>query len=292
MTKNINGDIYSDLITSANQNIMNGQARGDNRITQIIVHHNATTNKDVAMNTWLESGSAGTSAHYEITPNEIVGCVGENSIAYHAGNWDVNVNSIGLEHVNSSGAPSWSVDGKTIENSAKLIVDICKRYGLPINRNTIKGHNEIVATACPGGINVDQLVKRAQDIANGDKPKPQPKVTYIGTSAHVQDIGWKSYSQTIGTVGQSKRLEAFVVPDGLEGEGHIQDLGWTARRKSGEIIGTAGSSKRLEAIKLYGNIKYRVHVQNIGWTDWVESGQVAGTTGQSKRIEAIEVINK
>ena len=75
------------------------------------------------------------------------------------------------------------------------------------------------------------------------------------------------------------------MPAGIEGDGHIEKLGWTARRKPGEIIGTAGSSKRLEAIKLYGNIKYRVHVQGSGWTGWVESGQVAGTTGQSKRIE-------
>lgn len=122
-------------------------------------------------------------------------------------------------------------------------------------------------------------------------PKPTP-VTYIGTSAHVQDVGWKTYTQTIGTTGKSLRLEAFVLPAGIEGEGHIQDLGWTARRKSGEIIGTAGSAKRLEAIKLYGNIKYRVHIQGIGWTGWVESGQVAGTTGQFKRIEAIEIIKE
>lgn len=123
-------------------------------------------------------------------------------------------------------------------------------------------------------------------------PKPQPPKVYIGTSAHVQSIGWKTYTQTIGTTGKSLRLEAFVLPAGVEGEGHIEQLGWTARRKSGEIIGTAGSSKRLEAIKLYGNIKYRVHVQGSGWTGWVESGQQAGTTGQSKRIEAIEIIKK
>ncbi|GAX47326.1 peptidoglycan amidohydrolase family protein [Pseudolactococcus reticulitermitis] len=122
-------------------------------------------------------------------------------------------------------------------------------------------------------------------------PKPQP-ATYIGTSAHVQGVGWKNYTQTIGTTGKSLRLEAFVVPAGVEGEGHVEKLGWTGRRKSGEIIGTAGSSKRLEAIKLYGNIKYRVHVQGIGWTGWVESGQQAGTTGQSKRIEAIEIVKK
>jgi hypothetical protein len=131
-----------------------------------------------------------------------------------------------------------------------------------------------------------------QIIEDYTPPEPAPVVTYIGTSAHVQSIGWKTYTKTIGTTGKSLRLEAFVLPAGIEGEGHIEELGWTARRKSGEIIGTTGNSKRLEAIKLYGNIKYRVHVQDNGWTGWVDSGQVAGTTGQSKRIEAIEIIKK
>ena len=76
MTKNINGDIYSDLITSANQNIMNGQARGDNRITQIIVHHNATTNKDVAMNTWLERFWRHSIQHSSKTKGLNVSCSG------------------------------------------------------------------------------------------------------------------------------------------------------------------------------------------------------------------------
>lgn len=119
---------------------------------------------------------------------------------------------------------------------------------------------------------------------------PTPAPVYIGASAHIQSIGWKSYTKTIGTTGQAKRLEAFVLPKGIEGEGHIETLGWTARRKAGEIIGTAGSAKRLEAVKLYGNIKYRVHIQNVGWIGWCTSGQVAGTVGQSRRIEAIEIV--
>ena len=130
-----------------------------------------------------------------------------------------------------------------------------------------------------------------QIIEDYTPPKPKP-VIYIGTSAHVQSIGWGKYSQTIGTTGRSLRLEAFVLPDDIEGEGHIEGLGWTARRKAGEIIGTVGSSKRLEAVRLYGNIKYRVHIQGKGWTEWVDSGQVAGTTGQGLRIEAIEIVKK
>lgn len=176
MTKNINGDIYSDLITRADPRLMNGQPRNGLAITNIIIHHNAGTNNEAALNTWLKGGLAGTSAHYQITPNEIIGAVGENSIAYHAGNWYTNQHSIGLEHLNNAGAPNWTIAEATYENSAKLIADICKRYGLPINRTTIKKHSEVsdLGTACPGGIDIDRLVRRAQEIANGSASKPNP----------------------------------------------------------------------------------------------------------------------
>lgn len=175
-------ETYSNLITSKNPNPMYCEPR-TGKIEFIVIHHNATTNKDVAMNTWNISSGNWTSAHYEITPNEIIGCVGENYCAYHAGGTggtdvpkiaNINQRSIGLEHVNSTGAPDWAVAKETLENSARLIVDICKRYGIPIDRGHILGHNEITATACPGGINMDKLVARAKELAGGNKPTPQP----------------------------------------------------------------------------------------------------------------------
>nr|WP_278186304.1 peptidoglycan recognition family protein [Lactococcus garvieae] len=155
---------------------MNYGSRNGFKIDKIIIHHNATTSKDVAMNTWLVGGAAGTSAHYEITPTEIIGCVGEEYAAFHAGGTggsdipkisNPNQRSIGLEHVNSSGAPSWSVDDKTIDNSARLIADICKRYGLQPNSSTIIGHGAVTATACPGGLNMSKLINLAQSYYNG-----------------------------------------------------------------------------------------------------------------------------
>lgn len=167
-------EVYSNLATSLNPgNMYNGGLRSSN-VRYIVIHHNATTNKDVAMNTWLVSSGNWTSAHYEITDNEIIGCVGENYVAYHAGGTggaDVpkianpNEVSIGLEHVNSSGAPEWNVSDATLQNSAKLIADICKRYGLPIDRSTIKLHREVTSTACPGGLDIDKLVSYAQGYA-------------------------------------------------------------------------------------------------------------------------------
>lgn len=148
------------------------------------------------MNTWVQGSGSYTSAHYEITDNEIIGCIGENYVAYHSGGTggsdvpkiaNINQRSIGLEHVNSTGAPTWGVSDKTLRQSAKLIADICKRYNLPIDRSTIKTHGEITATACPGGLDINKLVKYAKEEASktnlkrfkeGDKVRLTDKATH------------------------------------------------------------------------------------------------------------------
>lgn len=187
------GEVYSKFTTSKDSRPMFNGGLRQRAIDTIVVHHNATTNKDVALNTWLVSAGNWTSAHYEITDNEIIGAVGENYVAYHAGGTggadvpkmsDPNGRSIGLEHVNSTGAPSWGVSDATLRNSARLITDICKRYNLPINRNTIKLHREVTSTACPGGLDIGKLIRYAQEAA-GQKPAQPSKasVTAKNTSA-------------------------------------------------------------------------------------------------------------
>ena len=37
-----------------------------------------------------------------------------------------------------------------IESTAMLLANLCTDYGLPIDRDTIVGHRELMATACPG----------------------------------------------------------------------------------------------------------------------------------------------
>lgn len=175
MTKNINGDIYSDVITRANENAMPSSSRGGFAPEFIVIHHMATTSFEGGMATWY---GGGTSANYAVSDTEIVGCVGENFASWHAGGTgdndlpnitNINARSIGIEHVNSTGAPSWQVSDATIRNSAKLVADICKRYNIPITRDRIKRHGEITKTQCCGGLDIDKLVKYAQEIANGSK---------------------------------------------------------------------------------------------------------------------------
>ena len=179
-------EVYSKLITSKNPKLMNFSSRSGHEIDRIVIHHNATTNKDVAMNTWLQSGSAQTSAHYEVTPTEIIGCISESDAAWHCGGTGgadqpkmsyPNQRSIGIENVNSSGAPKWSVDHRTVVNCAKLVADICKRYGIPCDRKHVLGHKEVTATACPGGLNVDEVVKLAKGYLGGKKTSTHSKLS-------------------------------------------------------------------------------------------------------------------
>lgn len=168
MTKNINGDIYSDLITSADSRAMASGSIPRKTIDRIVIHHNATTNKDVAINTWLATGSAQTSAHYEVANNEIIGIVGEGTTAWHAGNGDMNARSIGIENLNSAGEPNWPVSSQTFESLSKLVADIAKRYGFPIDSTHVIPHNAVVGTRCPGGIDVSKVIARAREIASGN----------------------------------------------------------------------------------------------------------------------------
>lgn len=161
-----NGDVFSYLITDYDANMMNCDS-SRRTIDRIYIHHNGGTSDQGARSTWYVSTGRGTSAHYQITPTKIWGCVGENYTAYHAGNYVENQRSIGIEHLNNTGAPFWTIAEETYKNSAKLIAEICVRRGIPIDRAHIKGHKEASATACPGGIDVDKLVRMAKEIATG-----------------------------------------------------------------------------------------------------------------------------
>lgn len=171
-TKNVNGDLFSGLITDVDPNIMNSDS---NRVTidRVLIHHNGGTSDEGARRTWYVSTGVGTSAHYQVTPNKIWGCVGENFVAYHAGNYGMNQRSIGIEHLNNTGAPSWTIAEATYLNSAKLIADICTRYNIPVDRKHILKHGEVSSTACLPVEDTELLTKQGwvslKDIQVGDE---------------------------------------------------------------------------------------------------------------------------
>lgn len=172
----VNGDIYSNLITVARSEVFwAGGQRPLSSIKYIVIHGTATTNIVGAYSTWLRSRNNQTSAHYLVTPDDIMGCVGENYIAWHSGGVSTitNNNSIGIEHINSyignyADASTYLFDEKTINNGAKLVAEICKRLGLVPNHQTIVPHRDVSATACPQTLNMDDYIKKVQYYYNNE----------------------------------------------------------------------------------------------------------------------------
>jgi N-acetyl-anhydromuramyl-L-alanine amidase AmpD len=87
------------------------------------------------------------SAHYLVrsADGHVAQCVREADIAWHAGNWDYNTRSIGIEHEGWVDRPAYFTDA-LYERSAKLTAAICTAYGLPKDRAHIIGHYEVPGT--------------------------------------------------------------------------------------------------------------------------------------------------
>lgn len=105
------------------------------------------------------------SSQYIIGLNgEIICCIPEDEVAYHAGNRTINRNSIGIENCH----PGW--DGKfsdaTYNSLVELCADICRRYGLSVN-NIIR-HYDVTRKDCPLYYvqNPSEWIKFKNDVAN------------------------------------------------------------------------------------------------------------------------------
>lgn len=93
---------------------------------------------------WFQNPSAQASAQYMLrsSDGQITQMVKESDVAWHAGNWDINLRSIGLEHEGYIDDASWYTDAM-YQASAALVVDIAARQGVPLDRSHIIGHNEV-----------------------------------------------------------------------------------------------------------------------------------------------------
>lgn len=133
-------------------------------ILGIVIHHGATTSFDGIGATFK---TRGVSAGYGVAPGLVDQYVADGNIAYHAGNWPANQKYIGIEHVNSGGAPGWPIADGTFNTSVELSRDLAARHGLGklVPFQNLFPHGYFSPTFCPGVLK-DQL-QRYADAVNG-----------------------------------------------------------------------------------------------------------------------------
>jgi hypothetical protein len=137
-------------------------------IRYIIVH--VTQGSYAGAISWFQNPSARVSAHYVLrsSDGEITQMVRHKDIAWHAGNWTYNTQSIGLEHEGWVSDPRWFTDAM-YRASANLTRYICDQYGIPKTRSYIIGHNEVPgATHTDPGVhwNWDYYMSLISDVRN------------------------------------------------------------------------------------------------------------------------------
>jgi N-acetyl-anhydromuramyl-L-alanine amidase AmpD len=114
-------------------------------IDRVIIH--VTQQSYAGTLSIFENPKKRVSAHYLVrsADGHVAQCVREYDVAWHAGNWDYNTRSIGIEHEGWVDKPEYFTDALYRE-SARLTASICERYGIPKDREHVIGHVEVPGT--------------------------------------------------------------------------------------------------------------------------------------------------
>lgn len=151
------------------------------KIDKVILHHNGgNLSGEGCYRVWQTREA---SAHYQVDANGVITqIVWDGDTAWHAGNYQANCTSIGIEHADISTNP-WKISDATLDNGAHLTAAVCKYYGLgrPQYGKNVFFHKDFSATECPASIagsQRDAYMHRAQewyDKMTGSKPSATAK---------------------------------------------------------------------------------------------------------------------
>lgn len=177
---------YSSLTTETVSTRQYDDRKGA-KIDMVILHHSATTNTDQVLQ-MMTTGSRRVSANYVVKDRRVVGVVSEEHRAWTSGSPNddgrgaaMDRRAITFEIQNERNGDPWPVSAASHETVAQLVADFHRRYGIPLDRDHIVGHRELwtrwrasYATACPGGLDIDAIVRRAAELVAGIAPAPAP----------------------------------------------------------------------------------------------------------------------
>ncbi|MFJ9810086.1 N-acetylmuramoyl-L-alanine amidase [Streptomyces sp. NPDC101158] len=112
-------------------------------VRQIVIH-DTEGGYDGSLAT-LTDPAVKASAHYLVRASDglVTQMVENRNLAWHAGNWTLNMHAIGVEHEGYAiGESSWYTEPQ-YESTAALVKFLAGKYGLPLDREHVVGHDEV-----------------------------------------------------------------------------------------------------------------------------------------------------
>jgi glucan-binding YG repeat protein len=138
-------------------------------VDKIILHHAAATTV-TSVGYHFQNPTVKASAHYGVGPDQIYRFISENNAAWHCGNYEQNLRSVGIETVNSALAPNYPVSKAAIDTLIPLVADIAKRHNLGkiVKYENIFQHKDFAPTFCAGHVwdYIDYIIEQV-NIING-----------------------------------------------------------------------------------------------------------------------------
>lgn len=120
------------------------RGRGGNPVNTVVVHYTGTNASAHNNLLYFSRNSAGASAHYFIDRDgALCQSVSESDTAWHAGNWQTNQHSVGIECV-SAGEDFTEAQVATL---GELVRDLMARYGIP--EGSVIRHYDVTGKLCP-----------------------------------------------------------------------------------------------------------------------------------------------
>ena len=195
--------------------------RNGRPISLVVLHYNdGDLSIDGCYDTWQTRPA---SAHYQVQSDGLVGqLVWDGNTAWHAGDWDANCRSIGIEHANRGD----SLTDECIESGAHLVAAICAYYklGRPQWGVNVFPHNHFSSTDCPGPLREgtsyhDRYMARAAEwydaMVAGTQPGP-PQQGSAPAPAPSLDLGDTSWTGPLMLAEWQEQL-------GTTADGHLSN---------------------------------------------------------------------
>jgi N-acetyl-anhydromuramyl-L-alanine amidase AmpD len=204
--------------------------------------------------------------HYTVRSSDghIAAHMDPKDVGWHAGNWYVNMHSIGVEHEGFAAQGATWYTESLYESSAALVRHLAHEYDVPIDRSHIIGHDQVpgITPANVAGMHWDPgpfwdwehyMALLGHPIAADRKPRSDVVTVKPGFSDNAQTVTGCDPDGTCPTQGtnfvylhQSPSADSPLVtdvglhPDGSPSTTGVSDIG--ARAAAGQKLVVAGRS--------------------------------------------------
>ncbi len=249
-----------------------------NHVRYIVIHDTEGSYDGTVQ--WFQDPVAYTSAHYVIRSSDgaVTQMVHTKDVAWHAGNWNINAESIGIEHegVAVDGA-TWYTDAM-YRSSAKLVRYLANRYHIPLDRQHILGHDDVAGDGNYANSHWDpgpfwdwdrylSLLHGAREPSTAGKlvmVKPRfaanrPPLRYCDSSG-CRDLPAQPTNAVL--LRTAPRDDAPLLPDPLLGGGTNDAADWSDKAVTGRRYAVAGRSRGWTAI-WYGGQRAWLHATDL-----------------------------